>query len=288
MEHEPLLRYDEGTQFGLGVFETIAIHDGRPALFDVHMRRLARGLRFLGLHDIRSGDDAVRRLVRSDGDDWEPMARRVRRAIVESNAAHGDLALKITVSEANLAFTFRANPYATRDPEQAMRLVLGDIRRNETSPLTRHKTLNQGDNILATRAAKLRGYDGALLLNTRGEVAETTVANIFLVRHGHGAEPIRVVTPPVSCGLLPGTVREWAIARLAAYGTAVEETRLTPNDLADYDECFITNALMGVWSVASIGELTFPVHTTARMLRRDVAALIVGAQSCSSSAEGER
>ena len=183
------------------------------------------------------------------------------------------------VSDANLAFAMRANPYDGRDPNQAMRLIVADVRRNETSPLTWHKTFSQGDNILTTRAAKKRGFDGALLLNTRGEVAETTVANIFFARRTDAPDlsGVRMVTPAHGCGLLPGTVRAWVMSDdVRRYGLAVTEARLTLDDLAGYDECFVTNALMGVRPVASIeiperGTLAFPRHGVVRALREQYA-----------------
>lgn len=349
------LRMDGGYQFGLGAFETIAVHQGRPVMLDAHLRRLAEGLRALGLYGARIGGagsgtaagasgagagpdaetighaglwlpesiaptpvatadetaHAVRRLVHQDDASGMRMLvmrslRAVDAAMRDTNvrpttvpdriggpesrtesrksrnlrgigvhagtfpsAANRPFALKIMASESNLAFSIRTNPYESRNPNDAMRLVVADVRRNETSPLTRHKTLNQGDNILTARAAQAAGYDGALLLNTRGEVAETTVANIFLAKRtdAPGFTGVRLVTPPPDCGLLPGTLRSWVAQR-----TNVVEERLTLDDFSGYDECFVTNALMGVWPVASIdvpgqGVMEFPVHTAARMLR---------------------
>lgn len=310
-----LVNADEGYQFGLGVFETIAVHGGRPVLFDEHMRRLANGLRFLGLDgagiaqtdapviDVRTPDGtrlplatrdeaaaAVRGLARNG--QAAPMRVLALRAVGMAASTRSDgtsspvppapsCALKIMVSDANLTFAIRANPYDGRDPEQAMRLIVADVRRNETSPLTWHKTFGQGDNILTTRAAKARGFDGALLLNTRGEIAETTVANIFFARRtdAPGLSGVRVVTPAHGCGLLPGTMRAWVMSdEVRRIGLAVDQERLTLDDLAGYDECFVTNALMGVLPVASIevpdrGTLTFPRRGVARALREQYARL---------------
>ena len=75
--------------------------------------------------------------------------------------------------------------------------------RNDTSPLVGHKTMNYGDCILAHRAAAAAGMDERIFLNTRGQLAEGTVSNLFLVSGG------RLYTPALSCGLLPGVLRDY-------------------------------------------------------------------------------
>ncbi|PLS31782.1 aminotransferase class IV [Bifidobacterium margollesii] len=288
-----MIYLDEGYQFGLGVFETIAVHEGRPLLFDRHMRRLAQGLRFLGIDgrsiarvsgvgridaggavatggagvDASEAAAAVERLVRSNGRDYEPMAALVGHAVA------GPEVLKIMVSARNLAVTTRANPYERRDPSAPMRLMWSEVLRNETSPLVHHKTLNQGDGILETRLTKSRGFDGAVMLNSREEIAETTNANIFFVKRGgehssDGLPDIELITPAADCGLLPGVLRDWVMRDGApALGVPVKESHITASDLNAFDECFITNSLMGVWPVASIGERVFPAVVFARRLR---------------------
>ena len=72
------------------------------------------------------------------------------------------------------------------------------VRRNETSPLTAYKTLNYGDCILENRQAHGLGMNERIFLNTKGQISEGTVSNIFFVRSG------KLYTPDLSCGLLPG------------------------------------------------------------------------------------
>ncbi len=88
------------------------------------------------------------------------------------------------------------------------------------------------DGILAAKEAFKRGCDEALLLNTAGNLAEGTAANLFLVIDG------RAVTPPVHDGALPGVMRADVIKALAA-----AERTLSPADLASASEAFLTNSL---------------------------------------------
>jgi branched-chain amino acid aminotransferase len=106
------------------------------------------------------------------------------------------------------------------------------MRRDETSPLARVKNLGYLGNILARKEAAAAGADDAVLLNTHGRVAETTVANIFCLIAGG------LATPPVGEGALPGVMRAEVIKL-----TRAEERPITVAELEQSSEVFVTNAL---------------------------------------------
>ena len=139
---------------------------------------------------------------------------------------------------------------------RGFRMDFSAVRRNETSPLTGHKTLNYGDCILEHRAAAAAGMDERIFLNMRGKLAEGTVSNLFLVSGG------RIYTPALSCGLLPGVLRSYLLERYR-----VEEGEIDPRELENFDECFVTNSLMGVMPVQQLGERVFPSRETVDRLR---------------------
>jgi branched-chain amino acid aminotransferase len=113
------------------------------------------------------------------------------------------------------------------------RLVISEItRRNEFSPLSRIKSLNYLDGVLARQEAEKAGADDALLLNTAGNVAEATAANVFLLMNGEW------ITPPVEDGALPGIAR----ALLLEHGVAREQ-RITCSDLPEAQAGFLSNSL---------------------------------------------
>ena len=113
-------------------------------------------------------------------------------------------------------------------------------RRNEHSPLSRIKSTNYLDAILAREEARRRNADEALLLNTAGKLAEATAANLFIVRGG------QVMTPPLGDGALEGTMRSEIIAQ-----TGAAECSLPVADLLSADEAFLSNSL-GLQAVASV------------------------------------
>ena len=160
------------------------------------------------------------------------------------------------LTQENLMMRLRPNPYGPARYTRGFRMDFSAVRRNETSPLTGHKTLNYGDCILEHRAAVAAGMDERIFLNTRGKLAEGTVSNLFLVSGG------RIYTPALSCGLLPGVLRSYLLERYR-----VEEGEIDPRELENFDECFVTNSLMGVMPVRQLGERVFPSRETADRLR---------------------
>ena len=111
--------------------------------------------------------------------------------------------MKILASDKNINFTSRANPYASMADRPGYVITLSSIRRNETSPLVRHKTFNYGDSILAKRQARAEGIDEPIFCNMQGQLTEGAVSNLFFIKNG------RLYTPPVEAGLLPGIIRSY-------------------------------------------------------------------------------
>ena len=138
---------DEGYQFGLGVFETINLTGGRLVMLDRHLDRLRRGARAL---DIDAPDDDTLRAH---------IAEHLDAAELPDGRS---FAVKLMVSSANVIVTHRPNPYADWAQDRGLRLGWCRAWRNECSPLTAHKTLNQGDNILESRSAWRLGFDSAV------------------------------------------------------------------------------------------------------------------------------
>ena len=217
---------DEGYSFGLGAFETIAVKDGRLLFLDRHLRRLNRALRFLQI-----GTLDERGITEKQVTDYVKQQKLT------------DSACKLTVSKENVVFQKRQNPYTDSIRKTGFMMDFSSVRRNETSPLTAYKTLNYGDCILENRQAHESGMNERIFLNTKGQISEGTVSNIFFVRNR------KLYTPDLSCGLLPGILREYLCET-----ENVEKTVIYPTELGRYEECFVTNSLMGIMPVKQLGE----------------------------------
>lgn len=236
------IRLDEGFLFGMGAFETIAVEKGKPILLEKHLERLEQAADFFKL-----GSCSERGLSRE----------RVLSYLAGQDSKFTDHGvLKIVCSAENLFFQMRTNTYSEEDYAKGFVADISKVRRNETSPLVYHKTLNYGDCILEKRAAAAAGINEKVFINTKGQISEGTVSNIFFVRKN------MIYTPQLSCGLLPGILREYVMSKFS-----VVETIIYPDELMYYEECFVTNSLMGVMPVRQLGNICFPHRTRAEEVR---------------------
>ena len=232
---------DRGLTHGLGVFETLLAVDGQVRALHLHLGRMATGAAALGLDgdriDVAIIDSAITTLL-----DRTDLAQGRARIRISLSGGSGDLRTLSPGSDSLLWIT------ASRaaDPPKSVSLITASFRRNESSPLAGIKALSYAENLVALNRARLSGADEALFYNTRGELCEATTSNIFLVRHD------KLLTPPLSSGCLPGTMRQRVLDFCQAAGIAAEETTLTKADLAKASQFFITSAIRGAVPVSTL------------------------------------
>ncbi|MDI6857022.1 MAG: aminotransferase class IV [Dehalococcoidia bacterium] len=226
--------FDRGLLHGYGLFETMRSYGGRVFRLEQHYRRLTEGastIRLelpLSLEELRSAIDALlERNVLPDA--------RIRLTVTAGPVPEA--------GEARPTIMLFATPLTDYPPElyeRGMSAVTSAIRRNEMSPLSGVKSLNYLDNLLAREEALRRGADHAILLNTRGLVAEGSSSNVFVV------DGETLLTPDLASGALPGITRAVVIEIAPQAGLAVRETRMAPETLSGAEEAFLTGSVMGV------------------------------------------
>ena len=227
---------DAGLLYSRGLFETFRARRGAVYRLEDHLGRLRSGARLLGIvpPDALTGlAEIVRELARRCGID----DARVRLTLT-AGPEGGQPSLLIQV---RAAMDYPESLY-----QRGVSAVVAAVRRNERSPLSRVKSLNYLDNILAREWAQATGADAAILLNTRGLLTEASTSNLFVIREGE------LLTPPVEDGALPGVTRGAVLELARDAGIAVREKSLTLGDLRMADEAFLTNAVMGVMPLVSV------------------------------------
>jgi branched-chain amino acid aminotransferase len=228
--------FDRGLTLGDGVFETIAVRKNKVRRLPAHLARLREGAKVLGI-PLPNDDD---RLLQAIADTIT--ANNLTDAVVRVTLTRGPGARGIAPpSDATPTFIVTAAPLPP-EPEPARVIIAKSTRRNEHSPLSRIKSLNYLDNILARQEAVAARADDAILLNTAGRVAESTVANVFILVDGG------LYTPPLTDGALPGVMRADTIKLARA-----EEKPITVDLFMRASEIFLTNAL-GLRPVVYIGD----------------------------------
>jgi branched-chain amino acid aminotransferase len=235
---------DRGLLLGDGIFETLLARDGQVEHRDLHLERLRNSATMLGIplpFDAATLATALDDLLR------------------ESSLTEGLTALRITLTRGagrrGLLPPDTPQPHlmvtavAYHPPQEASfaaRIVA--IRRNEGSPLSRIKSLNYLDNVLALQEAIAGGADEALMRNNAGQICGGSRTNLFVVRGGV------LITPPITDGVLDGIQRQVILRRARAIGCTVLEQSLSPMDLLKVDEAFLSNSLMGIKPLHRIDE----------------------------------
>ena len=120
---------------------------------------------------------------------------------------------------------------------------------------------------LSKHAAEAKGYTDALMLDYRGQVAEATGANVFFAKDGV------LHTPKPDC-FLDGITRRTVIDLARARGIEVVERAIMPEELADFEACFLTGTAAEVTPVGEIGPYRFTVAPLVRALMEDYAAAV--------------
>jgi len=212
---------------GLGLFETIRVSGGAPELLDLHLERMVGSARFLGLEFSEEG--FLNALAEALADRSPDLDWRVRITLFEDRGPRW-LASAEPLGPVPDSVCLRASGY---------RVFSGN-------PLCLHKTVSRLLYHLAQREAEARGFWDGILLNERGEIAETGRANLFFLLDGD------LVTPPSSSGVLPGVARRV----LLEAGLATERV-LRPEDIGRARAGFVTNSLIRAAAVSRIHGLEY-------------------------------
>ncbi|WP_404383532.1 branched-chain amino acid aminotransferase [Caenispirillum salinarum] len=152
---------------------------------------------------------------------------------------------------------------------RGIRLAISDWRRPDprTAPV---KSKAAGLYMICTMSkhkAENEGYDDALLLDWRGQVAEATGANIFFLMNGE------LHTPTPDC-FLDGITRRTVIDLAKKRGLKVVERKIMPEEMADATECFLTGTAAEVTPVREIGPYAFTPGDVCKALVEDYDALV--------------
>jgi len=243
--------YDHGLLYGDGVFEGIRTCGRRIFELDRHLDRLWYSAKAIWLEIDRRWDKAE-------------MERQIKRTLDESGITEeegGYIRVVVTRGVGDLGLDPRncGEPqaiiivdkivlYPPEDYEKGLVVITASTMRNHPAALNpRIKSLNYLNNILAKIEGIHADFKEALMLNHKGEVAECTGDNVFVV-HGR-----RLLTPPCDAGILEGITRE-VVMELAREieGLEVAEAPLTRHDVYVADECFLTGTAAEVIAVVEV------------------------------------
>jgi branched-chain amino acid aminotransferase len=238
---------DHGLLYGDGIFEGIRVYRNRVFRLDAHMKRFEAGARGIAL-DLPGGIAAVREVVLAT-----VRAFGAEEAYVRLIATRGEGSLGVdptTCPQPRLiCLVDHVRIYPPDKLASGLDLVTSSLRRPSPDVLDpRIKSLNYLNNVLAKLEARQRGADEALMLNAQGMVAETSVANVFVVRDGV------LLTPPAVDGALEGITRATVMELAATLGIPVREQTMSRFDFFAAEEAFLTGSGAGIVPIRSLDQ----------------------------------
>jgi branched-chain amino acid aminotransferase len=225
---------------GWGIFTTMRISRGQAFAYERHWRRLEKDA---GITHIPMPYTAAKVRV------------HLHEVIRANQVTDGCARIYLIYNDVGFWQSDEERPqtdliiYSASLPEyrEPIRLGLQEHGRHAASPLAGVKSTSWLPNVWAVAEAQRQGLDEVVLLNERGEIAECTAANIFVVKSG------KVYTPPLNSGCLEGVTRGILFEIAPEAGVAVMQQTLRPEDLFSADEVFISSTnrnLLGVGEIA--------------------------------------
>ncbi len=256
-----------GLHYGSCVFEGERSYAGRIFKMEEHHQRLLDSGKMLGF-EIPYGRDAI-----DDAAVAVLEANGIEDGYVRPVAWRGSEMMAVSAQNTKIHVAIAAWPWpAYFTPEarlKGIRMAMADYRRPapDTAPC---KSKAAGLYMICTlskHAAEAKGYADALMLDYRGQIAEATGANIFLVQDG------KLHTPIPDC-FLDGITRRTVIELAKARGYEVIERALMPEELDRTQEIFITGTAVEVTPVSEIEGKHFTPGEITRNLMTDYDALV--------------
>ena len=223
----------EGYNYGFGLFETLKIVNGNIIFLKEHVNRLEKGCIDLDLQF--EYNEATLQGYAKD-------------LLLSNHITNGSLKILYAKNKEqySLLITTNENKYTEDLYKKGYQICFAAGKRNPHTKLTYIKSNNYLENLLEKTKANKMGYEEAIYSNTEGFLSEGTYTNIFFVKNN------KVFTPSITCGLLPGIMRDKVIEIIQKHSIKLEVGQFQKENLLEADEIFLTNSLMEIMPVMKL------------------------------------
>lgn len=236
-------------RYGDGLFETLKWKNDAVILPDEHFARLWKGMQYLKfsipkLFTPEKLLEEIKILTKKNA----LKDARIRLSILRGNGGLYD------VQNLQPNYIIQAWPLPAANAQLNLNGLELCVYKDMKKPCDAFSNLKHNNflvYIMAALYAKELKCNDALIMNDQGRIADSSMANIFIIKDGN------IITPALSEACVAGTLRQYLLKQLPANGYTVNEQPIDEGTLADADEVFLTNAIYNIRWVKSIGQKTY-------------------------------
>lgn len=259
-EDPVLLASNRGYRYGDALFETMKVASKNILLETYHFERLFAGLRLLQF-------EIPKLLTR------EKLRNEVI-LLAEKNHCGNLARIRLSVFRGNggvydeertpqyLIECWPLNESLNRLNENGLVIDVFPAARKSCDSFSHLKSANYLPYTMAAIYAKANKLNDCLVLNTDGNIADATIANVFLIKEGV------VITPGPDQGCVNGVMRRHLLEKMKDAGYSIQENPVSVSTLEEADEVFLTNAISGIRWVKQFREKVYSNNLTVEIYNR--------------------
>ncbi len=265
---EPVLPADNrGYRYGDGLFETMKVAKGKILLQNYHTERLFSGMQLLkmeipGLLDVEKLINETLQLCSKNG--CTGLAR-VRLSVSRGSGGLYD-------GDDKLQYLIECWPLPATTNQLNENGLIIDVfpdGRKICDRFSQLKSANFLPYVMAVQFAKENKLNDCLVLNQHERIADSTIANVFIVKEN------KFLTPALSEGAVAGVMRRFLLEKLQDAGYKIQETSLATDDILHADEVFFTNAINGIRWVKQFRDKIYTNKQSLEIYRQFVQTIFV-------------
>jgi branched-chain amino acid aminotransferase len=245
LEKAALPVLDRGFLYGDGVFESLRTYGKKPFQLEGHLKRLISGARLLRIRRLPSFSQLRSAVFKVLAENNFPESY-IKIIITRGSAKGHGLDPQNVIGKAKVVILVEPQrPLPKKIFALGWKAIISSIVKPDI-PTSRIKSLNYTDAILARIEAKRYAANEAFMLDSKGNLAEGTISNVFIVKNGV------IFTPSFDAPILIGLTRNLVIKMARQSAFKVVEKSIGPKDLYTADECFVTFSGAGIIPITRI------------------------------------
>ncbi len=259
VESDALSSLDRGLHYGDGLFETIALKNGKLQLWDQHMQRLADGCKRLALPEIDPvllHTEAVRLFSGEVNNSHQAILKIILTRGVGGRGYNAPEAPSVT----QILLLYPWPSFPVHFWQKGVHVELCKTPLGSNPVLAGMKHLNRLEQVMASREWCEPEVQEGLMLDQQSNIIEGTRTNLFVVKNN------QLITPDLSMCGVEGVMRSEIIKIARKLDIQVHVTTVNQEVLAEADELFLCNSIIGIWPVKSVGQIIYSRFSLTKKL----------------------